>query len=105
MANLNPAWSGGATVDPDGRVLLFVGRLYPGSNPKGYIQRARFVWQESHGEVLGREDLIHHINGEKDDDRLVNLQKVTRSEHACIHRRNAFRRKREVGGGDSQHAG
>jgi len=46
--------------------------------------RARVVWAAVNGPIpLGR--LIHHRNEDPFDDRLENLQMVTRAEHARIH--------------------
>lgn len=46
--------------------------------------RARVVWEEAHGPIP-HGYLIHHLNEDPFDDRLENLQLVTRSEHASIH--------------------
>ena len=46
--------------------------------------RARVVWAAANGPIpAGR--LIHHRNENPHDDRLENLQLVTRAEHAAIH--------------------
>lgn len=46
--------------------------------------RARVVWAAANGPIpKGR--LIHHRNEDPHDDRLENLQMVTRAEHAAIH--------------------
>lgn len=46
--------------------------------------RARVVWAATNGAIpKGR--LIHHRNEDPHDDRLENLQMVTRSEHNAIH--------------------
>lgn len=45
----------------------------------------RMVMEAYIGRKLNKEELIHHINGIKDDNRIENLQIVTRSEHGKIH--------------------
>ncbi len=46
--------------------------------------RARVVWEQANGPIP-RGRLIHHTNGDPHDDRLENLQMVTRKEHMRIH--------------------
>jgi hypothetical protein len=46
----------------------------------------REIWMAAHpGETLTQDDLIHHINGNHDDNRIENLQKVSAKEHAIAH--------------------
>jgi len=46
----------------------------------------RDIWLQAHpGECLTQEDVIHHINGNHDDNRIENLQKVTTAEHGKLH--------------------
>lgn len=60
---------------------------FPRSNSGGWALRSLVVWWLNTGEVpvLG-EEVIHHINENKLDDRLENLKKLTHSEHQKIHR-------------------
>ena len=47
----------------------------------------RVIYQNAHPEeILTDDDLIHHINGNHDDNRIENLQKVTAKDHAILHR-------------------
>lgn len=45
----------------------------------------RLVVEKSIGRKLTSKEDVHHINGDKTDNRLGNLQVVTRSEHRKIH--------------------
>ena len=54
------------------------------SEGRRWKYRARMVWEQAFG-VLLRTQLIHHVNGDPFDDRLENLQMVTRAEHAKLH--------------------
>jgi hypothetical protein len=46
--------------------------------------RARLVWEAVNGPIP-RGRIVHHVNEDPSDDRLENLQMVTRAEHARIH--------------------
>ncbi|WDL96938.1 HNH endonuclease [Alicyclobacillus sp. ALC3] len=81
----NPQWNGGVVIDVHGYRLRKVGPDYPGANSKGYIRNARYVWQETTGDVLKAGEEIHHINEDRLDDRIENLQKfASHAEHVRI---------------------
>ncbi len=37
---------------------------------------------------LGFNDVVHHVNGDRSDNRIENLQVMSRSEHTALHRQN-----------------
>ena len=47
--------------------------------------RARHIWIMANGSIP-KDMMIHHINNNKQDDRLENLQLVSREEHGKLHK-------------------
>lgn len=52
----------------------------------------RSIVEAAIGRKLRRGEVIHHINGDRTDNRLENLQIMTNSEHSRLHHRHAQRR-------------
>ncbi len=44
----------------------------------------RLVWEDNNGEIP-KSNIVHHINGDKKDNRIENLQCLSRSEHRTKH--------------------
>lgn len=55
------------------------------SKREGYVARYRLVAEEMLGRRLRRGEVVHHLNGIKDDDRRENLQVMSTSDHAKLH--------------------
>jgi hypothetical protein len=51
------------------------------SEKKIIIPMHRWVWEEFHRERLGQNDVVHHINSNRSDDRARNLLKMETSDH------------------------
>ena len=84
----HPEWRGGRIVDHNGYVFLFrpdhpecvrlnesrrvkaAGKYY---RKEKYIQEHRLVMEEHLGRYLLPNEVVHHLNGQKDDNRLSNL--------------------------------
>jgi hypothetical protein len=59
---------------------------YKGIKVNGVKRDEHRVIMEKHiGRKLGRDEIVHHLNGDKRDNRLDNLQIVTRAEHGRMH--------------------
>ena len=60
---------------------------HPNADARGYVKKARLVMEEHLGRYLTRDELAHHINGDKADDLLKNLKLTTYPEHTSYHRK------------------
>jgi len=49
--------------------------------------RSRLIWDQAHpNDPVQTQEVVHHINGVKDDDRLENLMKLpSQAAHARLH--------------------
>jgi HNH endonuclease len=82
-------WNDGALKRSNGYRLVRVGESHPMADPNGYALEHRLVMATALGRHLASSEIVHHINGVRDDNRLENLELVTASEHSAIH--NALR--------------
>ena len=57
----------------------------PMANCDGYVLEHRLVMAEHIGRPLTRDEHIHHLNGNVQDNRVDNLEIVSRSQHRIMH--------------------
>lgn len=80
--NGSPTWKGGRKLCSSGYVLV----KHPKSTRKdGYIQEHRLIIEEYFGRELRSDEDVHHINGDKQDNRLSNLVVIKREAHMKLH--------------------
>lgn len=58
---------------------------HPNVPKDGYMLEHRLVWEETHGQLLGRHMHVHHVNGIRDDNCPENLIALTKHEHMRLH--------------------
>ena len=61
---------------------------HPAANNRGYILRSRYIMEQHLGRYLLSSEEVHHINEDKTDDRIENLEIKSKSEHARDHMKN-----------------
>ena len=79
------AWKGGRRVGPYGYVYVWVGLDHPLANSRGYATEHRLVMSASLSRPLTRSEIVHHLNGDKTDNRLDNLELSDRRSHPTKH--------------------
>lgn len=88
----NGNWKGGKIISQEGYILL---RLpdHPNAQSNGYYLQHRLVMEQKIGRYLTKEEVVHHINGEKIDNRPENLFLTTHHWHGTHHRATPEARK------------
>lgn len=77
-------WRGGRIMTGGGHV--YVHRPdHPAANKQGYVMEHRVVAERTIGRFLTQDEVVHHVNGIKDDNRPENLQVMTVTEHRKEH--------------------
>jgi hypothetical protein len=86
----HPGWKGGRVMQ-QGYVLLYAPD-HPAAKSKPYVQEHRLVMEAHLGRYLRDNEVVHHLNGDKEDNRIDNLELIQRGKHVSNH----FRASHEV---------
>lgn len=77
----------------DGYVSVYY-PSHPMATKDGFVMEHHLVMEKHIGRHIEKDEVVHHINGIRDDNRLENLQLMTFKEHAALH----MRMRHEKGG-------
>lgn len=81
----HPRWHSGTTLSDDGYVKVQVGRSHPLADPNGYAYLHLLVWVAAGNPRPSESETLHHIDEDKQVNRIDNLELLTRSDHAKRH--------------------
>jgi hypothetical protein len=92
----NPAWKGGAVINWAGyRMVRCPGHPRAKKGGGAYVREHILVMEKHLGRYLTKDEDVHHINGDKLDNRIENLQLMSHAEHTGMN----WRGKRGMNGG------
>lgn len=86
IKNGSPPWRWDSDIS-DGKGFYRATKCptHPNADSKGYVHVHRLVMENAIGRILQSNEIVHHLNHDKTDNRLENLQLMTRSEHSRLH--------------------
>lgn len=94
----HPAWKGGKEIDRDGYIRLYRPR-HPWPRRNGMVLEHVAMMEKSMGRRIDNGECVHHLNHDRQDNRLENLQLMTMSEHTRLHRKlDIHKRRRDENG-------
>lgn len=73
-----------------GYVLVRVGKTHPLADQNGYAYEHLVVWVSAGKPMPNPDDLLHHKNEDKTDNRIENLECITRVSHSISHQPSAL---------------
>jgi hypothetical protein len=83
-------WNGGFTITTKGYRAIKM-PSHPRADSKGYVLEHILIFEKAAGISVPEGCCVHHINGNKSDNRIENLCMMTHSSHTAMH--NKKRRK------------
>lgn len=93
FGSLASNWRGGRRRSgTGGKYVMLYSPDHPKKDSDGYVMEHRLLMEKKIGRYLDRHEVVHHINGKKDDNRIENLELiVSKGDHTREHFERSFR--------------
>lgn len=79
-------WKGGRNTNPGGYIIVFSpNHPFKMATGSGYVLEHRLVMEKHIGRYLRKDEIVHHINHIKTDNRIENLIILNSSQHSTHH--------------------
>lgn len=78
-------WNSERMIASNGYARVRVGKEHPFADANGYIYEHLYVWLNAGMSAPKEDEIIHHMNGDKLDNRLENLELKSRLLHSIEH--------------------
>ena len=86
---MNKDWKGFKRKVKRGRVLVYIPD-HPQATKDGYVRRSRLVMEDFVRRPLTKDEVVHHRNRDKQDDRIENLRLMLNADHSRYHARRTM---------------
>lgn len=77
----------------DGYIKVYVPE-HPNATKDGYVMKHILVVEKNIGRHLQPDEVVHHINHVRDDNRIENLRLMTMREHCSMHMKERYEKRR-----------
>ncbi len=77
----------------DGYIAVYVPD-HPHANKEGYVMKHRLVVERDLGILIPEDHVVHHINGNRADNRIDNLALMTFEAHSALHMHQRHERRK-----------
>ena len=81
----HPFWKGGISSNVEGYILI-KSENHPNKNAGGYVFEHRLVMEKKIGRYLTKDEIVHHIDGDKKNNSESNLELMDRAMHIREHK-------------------
>lgn len=94
LGSKNPKWKGGIYKTTDNYIVEYCPN-HPFTSKRGYVQQHRLIMEKYIKRFLDPKEVVHHINGKTDDNRIENLELLKNiGEHNILYHKNKkYKRK------------
>ena len=78
-----------------GYILAYVPK-HPHAHKDGYVMLHTVLMEQHIGRYLNADEVVHHINHDRSDNRIENLQLMTKHEHCLMHMKERHQKRRDA---------